>query len=320
MREGQFIKKNLPRWEQYQQPTQNPDRLAKNFTYLVDDLGYAKTFYPHSNIVKYINAIAAGIYLDIYKNKKENKQRLLHYWTDELPLILYKHRATLLFALALFLLFVGIGLFSAYVDQRFIRAILGSTYVEMTENNIAKGRPFDVYSNQSSGSMFIQIALNNIRVAVYCFVVGILFAIPTVYMIFKNGVMVGVFEAMFFQHHLGVKSILVIFTHGTLELSAIVIAGAAGLVMGQSLLFPKTFTRLASFKDGAKDGLKMLVSLLPIFIVAAFFESYVTRHTQMPLLLNIAILAASASFMVWYYVLYPIQKHKQMLTHGSYTI
>ena len=88
----------------------------------------------------------------------------------------------------------------------------------------------------------------------------------------------------------------------------------------QSLLFPKTFTRLTSFKNGAKDGLKMLVSLLPIFIVAAFFESYVTRHTHMPLLLNIAILAASASFMVWYYVLYPIQKHKQMLTHAPDSI
>ena len=71
MREGQFIKQNLKRWEEYQQPTEDPDEVAKRFTYLVDDLSYAKTFYPQGNTVKYINSIAANIYLSIYKNKKE---------------------------------------------------------------------------------------------------------------------------------------------------------------------------------------------------------------------------------------------------------
>ena len=75
MREGQFIKRNLKRWEQYQQPTEDPDEVAKRFTYLVDDLSYAKTFYPFGKTKKYINSIAANIYLSIYKNKKEKKRK-----------------------------------------------------------------------------------------------------------------------------------------------------------------------------------------------------------------------------------------------------
>ena len=74
-----------------------------------------------------------------------------------------------------------------------------------------------------------------------------------------------------------------IWIHGTLEISAIVLAGAAGLVLGNSFLFPKTYTRMASILKGAKDGLKIVLGLIPIFIVAAFFESFVTRHTEMPM-------------------------------------
>ena len=68
MREGQFIKKNIDRWKSYEEPADDPDEVAKRFTYLVDDLAYAKTFYPFSNTVKFINGLAALIYLSIYLN------------------------------------------------------------------------------------------------------------------------------------------------------------------------------------------------------------------------------------------------------------
>ncbi len=125
-----------------------------------------------------------------------------------------------------------------------------------------------------------------------------------------NGLMVGVFEYMFFQHNVGLRSVLVIFIHGTLELSAIVIAGSAGLMIGNSLLFPGTYTRLQSLQRAAKDSVKIIVSLVPIFIVAAFFEGFVTRHTGMPLWLSLSILLSSAGFITWYFVIYPVRVKK----------
>ena len=61
MREGLFIKKNKDRWErlEHQVPV-NPDEMAKDFTKLVDDLAYAKTFYPTSRVTRYINSLAAN--------------------------------------------------------------------------------------------------------------------------------------------------------------------------------------------------------------------------------------------------------------------
>ena len=88
------------------------------------------------------------------------------------------------------------------------------------------------------------------------------------------------------------------------------IAGAAGLVMGHSLLFPKTYSRLESFKQGAKKGMKIVIGLVPIFITAGFLESFVTR-LKMPALLSGSIIVVSAVFIVWYFVWYPAKLYKE---------
>ncbi len=310
MREGQFIKRNLPKWESYQESTDDPDEVAKRFTNLVDDLSYAKTFYPGSNIIRYINSIAANIFLTIYRNKKEKQNRIITFWTDELPLVIYKYRKVLLYTLTFFVGCILLGALSAYTDQSFVRSVIGDEYVDMTEQNIAEGHPFAVYNTGNELTMFVEIAFNNIKVSFLTYVTGLMLGIGTLYFLFHNGVMVGCFEYLFFHHGLGVKSVLVVFIHGTLELWSIVVAGSAGFILGNAILFPKTYTRLQSLKMGAKDSIKIIVSLVPAFIIAAFFEGFVTRHTGMPIVLSSGILITSATFIIWYYFLFPRKKYK----------
>jgi uncharacterized membrane protein SpoIIM required for sporulation len=314
MREGQFIKQNKERWDSYQEPTEDPDEMAKRFANLVDDLGYAKTHYPFSKIVKYINGIAAGIYLSIYKNKKDKSNRFVTFFRTELPLILYSNRKVLRFALLFFIAFMAIGVFSAWQQPRFVRGILGDAYVNMTEDNIAKGDPFGVYKSENEFVMFLEIAWNNIKVTLLCFTMGISCSVGTLYLLFKNGLMLGAFEQMFFAHNLGIRSILVVFIHGTLEISAIILAGGAGMVMGNSILFPKTFSRIESLKRAAKDGIKILISLIPILVVAAFFEGFITRHTEMPVIISALILLLSLGFILWYFVFYPKKVSSTLLS------
>lgn len=315
MREGQFIKQNKDRWQQYEQPTDDPDELARRFTYLVDDLSYAKTFYPLGNTVRYLNGLAANIYRSIYRARREKGSRLISFWSEELPLIMYRRRRTLLAAFLFFMAFVLMGVFSSMQDQTFVRAVLGDTYVDMTERNIAAGDPFGVYKQQSEFAMFLQIALNNIGVSFNCFILGITCSVGTLYYLMANGLMLGVFEHFFFRHGLGLQSILVVFVHGTLEISAIVVSGMAGMVLGNSILFPKTYTRKQSILRGVKEGVKIMVGLIPVYTVAAFFEGFVTRHTDMPVYASLGILAASLAFVVYYYVLYPIRVQRRRLRH-----
>jgi uncharacterized membrane protein SpoIIM required for sporulation len=315
VREGLFIKKNIDKWKQYQyEPASDPDEMAGQFTELVNDLGYAKTFYPHSRVTQYLNGLASRIYLGIYRNKKEESSRILRFWKTELPMVVYRYRREILYSFLIFLLFALFAAFSAAHDETFVRGVLGDGYVDMTEDNIAKGDPFGVYKDGNGLNMFMAIALNNVSVAFIIFIAGFLVGVGTVWYLFQNGVMLGAFQYFFFARGLGWKSVLVIWIHGTLEIAAIIVAGGAGLVLGNSILFPRTHKRLYSLKRGAKDGLKMMVGLVPIFVVAALLEGFVTRYSTMPIWLSLFILLGSLTFLIWYFVLYPARVHKKMST------
>jgi uncharacterized membrane protein SpoIIM required for sporulation len=308
MREGLFIRKNLEKWKKYQyESATDPDEIAGEFTELVDDLGYAKTFYPHSKVTQYLNGLASRFYLGIYKNKKEESSRILRFWKTELPLVVRKYHREILFSLIIFAGFAIIAAFSAAHDESFVRGVLGDCYVEMTEDNIAKGDPFGVYKSDNQLAMFLAIALNNIRVSFLIFVAGFMVSIGTVWLLFTNGVMLGSFQYYFFSKGLGWKSVLVIWIHGTLEISSFIMAGAAGFVLGNSILFPGTHNRLLSMKKGAKDGLKIMIGLVPVFVCAAFLEGFVTRYSTMPMWISLFILSASLAFIIWYFVIYPIR-------------
>ncbi|MFI5155166.1 MAG: stage II sporulation protein M [Chitinophagales bacterium] len=189
MREGRFIKKNIEKWKQYQYDSSTgPDEMAREFAELVNDLGYAKTFYPNSRVTQYLNGLASRIYLGIYKNKKEESSRILRFWKSELPMIVRARHREILYSFVIFTLFAILAAFSAAHDESFVRGVLGDGYVEMTEDNIAKGDPFGVYKSGEPFFTFLRIAKNNIEVSFMVFVAGIFFSIGTVWMIFRNGV------------------------------------------------------------------------------------------------------------------------------------
>ena len=156
------------------------------------------------------------------------------------------------------------------------------------------------------------LMVHNIRVSLIIFVLGIFGGLPSMYLLGENGVMVGVFDQFFVARGLGVEFFLVVFIHGTLELTAIVIAGGAGIMLGKSYLFPGTLSRLQSFKRGAKDGVKIMIGLMPIFALAAFFEGFITRLYNDLSVLTTIIAAASVLFVLWYFILYPIRLVRRM--------
>jgi uncharacterized membrane protein SpoIIM required for sporulation len=166
--------------------------------------------------------------------------------------------------------------------------------------------------------MFLGITINNVRVSFLAFVSGLLTSIGTGFLLFSNGIMVGSFMQFFAANSLLGEAFLVVFIHGTLELSAIVIAGAAGMRMGNSLLFPGTFTRYQSFVMGAREGAMMVSALVPVFITAGLLEAFVTRYTNMPLWLSLSIILGSAFFIFYYFIRMPyhIRKSKN-LQHES---
>ncbi|TQI71044.1 putative membrane protein SpoIIM required for sporulation [Gramella sp. Hel_I_59] len=311
MREAAFVRQNKDKWVKYESLLQkykslNPDQLSNLYVELSDDLSYASTFYPDSNTVQYLNGLATTAHQKIYKAKKESKSRFITFFTKEFPREFHRHQKQLLWSFLIFAGFSLVGAYSAATDGSFLRSILGDAYVNMTLENIANKDPMAVYKQASETNMFLGITINNIRVALTAFSLGVLAGIGTVFVMMQNGVMLGSFQYFFYEQGLLWESARTIWIHGTIEISVIIVAGCAGLVVGKSILFPGTYSRLKSFTMGIKDGLKIVISTVPFFIIAGFLEGFVTRITQMQDWLAITIISLSLLLIIFYYVIYPI--------------
>jgi uncharacterized membrane protein SpoIIM required for sporulation len=308
LREALFIKKNKDRWLKNQQtPSANADEMARDFTQLVDDLAYAKTFYPNGKVTEYINSQASKIYLNIYKNRKEESSRLLTFWKYDLPLTIHRHHKTILFCFILFVVFFSVGFFLSKQDPGIARDFFGDDYVNHTEENIAKGNPFGIYEHGNPVLSWLGIMINNIVVCLRLFASGIIVGLPSLYNLAFEATRIGVFDQIFVSKGLGIDFFLVVFVHGTLELTAIIIAASAGVILGKSFLFPGTIKRIDAFKQGAKDGVKVIIGIIPILAIAAFFEGFFTRLYNDISIFTTIIVTLSVVFIIWYFIIYPIR-------------
>ena len=318
MREAAFVKQNKDKWLTFESVLVNkdeisPDKLSSLYMEVTDHLSYAQTFYPDSKTLEYLNHLASQSHRIIYKTKRESSSRLVTFFTDEFPLLMFTYQKQLLIAFLTFLLFSIIGAYSASQDGAFVRAILGDAYVNMTLDNIDKADPMAVYKQEGEVNMFLGITINNIKVSLYAFVFGIFLTIGSLFIVMKNAIMLGSFQYFFFEQGVGWESVRTIWIHGTIEISVIIIASCAGMVLGNSILFPRTYTRLESFKRGMKNGLKIVVSTLPLFVIAGFLEGFVTRRTEMPDWLAIAIITISLGRIIFYYAYLPRAKTKNQI-------
>ena len=318
MKEITFLKRNVEKWKEIEQflkrtSQKNPDKLADLFIELTDDLSYARTFYPNSETANYLNDLAVQVHQEIYRNKKEGTRRILSFWTREVPLIYGKHWKELLFTFGLLIVGFLIAVLSQHYDPQFADLILSPGYVDETLSNIEKGDPMGIYKGGNPFWSFTGITINNIRVALLAFAWGLLLSVGSIYIVFSNAIMVGSFYYIFYTNGAADEWWSFVWLHGTLEIWAIVVGAAAGIVLGNSLLFPGSYSRFESLLIGAKEGLKMVVGVVPLFIVAGFIEGFITRLTDMPHWINLLIILTSLAFIIWYFVIYPgIVKRREL--------
>ncbi|RME92385.1 MAG: stage II sporulation protein M, partial [Bacteroidetes bacterium] len=309
MRETQFIRQNQDKWREFEQilegEDREPDQLRDFFVQITDDLSYSRTFYPNRSVRVYLNGLAQGIFLKIYRSRRTALGQLITFWTDELPEEIYRARQAFRLSFFLFVLCFGIGMLSCAMDTEFAEVVLGDSYVEMTRVNIESGDPMRVYKERGRFGMFLGITLNNLYVAFLAFALGVFFGVGSMIVLISNAIMVGCFQYFFIAEGLFWESFLTIWIHGTLEISAIVIASAAGITMGQGLAFPGTYTRLQAFQQSARRGAKIMLGATPLFIIAGFLEGYLTRQTETPDMMRGLFILLCLSFVLVYFVWYP---------------
>lgn len=297
----------------------NPDELTKLFVEITDDLSYSRTFYAKRSVRVYLNYLSQIVFLKLNKNKKVRISKFVKFWTHGLPMEFARSWKAMLLSLTIFFGALMVGIVSTANDISYANEILGDSYIEMTDENIAKGDPMGVYHRDGSSAWSsFMLTRHNTQIAAFTYTSGFVAGIPPIVIMVKNGIMLGTFH--YYLYHKGVldESMWIIWIHGVLEISAIIIAGGAGLLLGGGILFPGTYTRLQSLRITAKRSFKIALSCIFILIISGFLEGSITRFTKMPMVFKYVIVLGSLAFICFYFIAYPIYLYKTKIKTGRF--
>lgn len=283
MAEEQFINKHSKLWSQLEELAAHIDRKGfkalssedvKRFLHLFRQcshhLAYARTHYPKSSVVAYLNSLTAKCHSHVYAVKKVPVRELFSYLLYGYPKLLKESRRFILgsfgffaagFVLSLVMVLLDVGNASLFLPQQMV-------------DGIRSGESGGGDWNHPLMSSFIMV--NNISVSLRAFVFGITLGIGTIYVLLANGAMLGSLTGLIYLYSDPLNYWSLILPHGIIELTAVFISGAAGLVIAKSILLPGEYLRKHSLVHGAKKAVALIGGVIFMLVIAGIIEGFFT--------------------------------------------
>jgi uncharacterized membrane protein SpoIIM required for sporulation len=269
------------------------EALGRAYRQVVSDLAIAQRDFPDDQLTLWLNGLAARAHLRLYRAPAPSWRRLSRFfWTD------FARRFWTggpYLAVSALLLFgpAAVAYLAGLLDPTLRDALVPFRLRQVMEN----GRTWTDIEPALRPGMATLIFTNNIQVAFLAFAGGVLFGLGTVYVLISNGLALGgVLGAAQFY---GVAPLLWAFIspHGYLELTCIVIAGAAGLMLGDALLRPGLLQRREAIARAARRAVELVLGAAPVLIVAGLIEGFVSpSEIATPVKLVLGPLAGLALF------------------------
>jgi uncharacterized membrane protein SpoIIM required for sporulation len=284
-----FIKTHRVTWEKLNTIL---DRMAKNgpagltqddlkalgplFRRVTAHLAYAQTCYPEHEMVDYLNRLTVKAHGHIYKKETLGANRLKSFFGREFPSLVRIHWLSI----SLAGLILVMGLFLGFLLNHYQPALNGLVIPEHVQRSIteelARGQIGAQWSAGEKPAISTYIMFNNIQVGFSSFALGFTWGLGTVYILFLNGLMVGVLGAIFTAAGYALDFWTLILPHGALELLAIFICGGAGLTLAKALVMPGDYLRKDALMVQGKIAVKLVIGTIPMFVVAAIIEGFIT--------------------------------------------
>lgn len=283
LKEQQFISINSNTWRQLEElsslinkngikslPSKEVKRFLHIFRQSSHHLAYARTHYPQSNVVVYLNSLIGKCHSHVYAVKKASPASLINYLTFGFPNLLKDYKLYILLSFGVFFAGFLISLVLVLVNTDSAIFFLPQHLIDGVKSSpLGDGQ----WNNPLASS---QIMTNNISVSLRAFVFGITLGIGTIWVLFYNGAMLGALTALVYLYSDPVRYWSLIMPHGVIELTAIFISGAAGLIIAKSLLIPGELSRKHSLIRGSKTALSMMWGVILLLIIAGIIEGFFT--------------------------------------------
>jgi uncharacterized membrane protein SpoIIM required for sporulation len=270
------------------------EAIGQAYRQVVSDLAIAQRDFPDDQLTLWLNGLASRAHLRLYRAPAASWRRLgRFFWTD----FARRFRAAgpyLCVAAALLFGPAIVAYIGALIDPTLRNALVPAQMRQVMQN----GRTWTDIQPAMRPGMATLIFTNNIQVAFFAFAGGVLFALGTVYVLVTNGLLLG--GVLGAAQYYGVTPLLLAFIspHGYLELTCIVIAGAAGLMMGDALLRPGLLMRREAVARAARRAVELVMGAAPVLIAAGLIEGFVSP-SELPLWLKFLIGPSIGAVLYW---------------------
>ncbi|MDZ4835007.1 MAG: stage II sporulation protein M [Candidatus Melainabacteria bacterium] len=267
------------------------------------DLSRARALKLSHEVQIYLNNLVVKAHNQVYQTDRNRWMDLFRFLWEGFPRLIRQNILYLVLSTLLFLIPAVGCAFAVVHDVKFAQLEMAKGAPLVSDdmwNTIQHKRMWTDAVADSSPTSFSMIATNNIRVSILAFVAGITYGIGTVLVLITNGISIGTVFGLCYAHGMVNRISAFVAPHGVLELTAIFISGAAGLVIGKSLLFPGRYKRLDAFKQACKIALGMFGGTVPILLIAGCIEGFVSPRTDIPADTKYVVSVCTAIFLMLY--------------------
>jgi uncharacterized membrane protein SpoIIM required for sporulation len=252
-------------------------RLPALYRATLSALSVARSISLDHNLVTYLETLSARAYFQIYGPRQSLGNVVAAFLLRWLPLAIRQLKGPILLSAAILFIGAAAGFaltfansdwFYAFVDSEMAGGRNPAATTEDLRRTLFDPPPESGFLAIFSSVLFA----HNAKITLLCFALGIALGVPTVILLFLNGLTLGAFLALFASHGLGVDMLGWLWIHGTTEITAIILGGGAGCALGRAVLFPDERSRLESLAEtGRIAGIVALGTSLLLFI-AGFLE------------------------------------------------
>jgi uncharacterized membrane protein SpoIIM required for sporulation len=302
-----FITTNQASWSRLEQLTRTAsgarlgppevDELVQLYQRASTHLSHARTQRADPALVARLTRLVADARGVLYGTRSRSLAGFARFFSTSFPAaVWHARRFVLVSALLLFVPALAMGAWLARSDEALEASApdaLREAYVE---------EDFEAYYSSAPAAEFAtSVTVNNIQVGFLAFSFGILLCLPTGYVLVTNGANIGMAAGVFAAVGEQAKFYGLILPHGLLELSAIVVAGGAGLAVGWAIIDPGDRPRTEALAEQGRRSAVIVLGLALAFVVAGTIEGFVTP-SGLPTSMRIAI-GTVAAVAFWTYVI-----------------
>lgn len=268
----------------------------------VSDLARARTRKAHPETIDYLNRLLGRVHLQIYTTRSSRGDAIREYFARGFPEAI-RRNARWVTASALFLLLPAAAAWLAVeAHPPLARVFTPPGYLDRMDEAFGSGFGEEGRSAGQAALGTTFYIVNNVQVSFFAFATGMLFGLGTLYILAMNGAILGGVGAAVRQHGISENFWSFVAPHGGIELTAIVVSGAAGLMIGAALINPGPHTRGRALVEAGREAARMLFGMIAMLALAAVIEASVSPST-LPNFSKIALGLANMAAIIVYFTL-----------------